>query len=103
MDRNGCPAIRHADKWVPAFAGMTGSGMQTTDNQTLSDWLDRHAGRLFVLPASLLILAFSIFPLIISAWLAMSRFKLGTGGYELKYIGWLNFKKLLFGDRKSVV
>jgi multiple sugar transport system permease protein len=67
---------------------------------SFSDWLDRHAGRLFVLPASLLILAFSLFPLIISAWLAVSRFKLGTGGYELKYIGWLNFRKLLFGSEQ---
>jgi multiple sugar transport system permease protein len=70
------------------------------DQDTFTDWLDRHAGRLFVLPASLLILAFSIFPLIISAWLAVSRFKIGAGGYELKYIGWLNFKKLLFGSEQ---
>ena len=53
----------------------------------LADWLDRHSGRLFVLPAVLLILAFSIFPLIISAWLALSRFKLAAGGYEFASSG----------------
>jgi multiple sugar transport system permease protein len=74
--------------------------MERADQPTFSDWLDRHAGRLFVLPASVLILAFSIFPLIISAWLAVSRFKIGAGGYELKYIGWLNFRKLLFGSEQ---
>ncbi len=65
-----------------------------------TDWLDRHSGRIFILPAVLLILVFSIFPLIISAWLALSRFKLGAGGYEIKFIGWLNFKKLLFGSEQ---
>ena len=79
---------------------MTVGRLQRADQPTFSDWLDRHAGRLFVLPASLLILAFSIFPLIISAWLAVSRFKMGTGGYELNYIGWLNFRKLLFGSEQ---
>lgn len=76
--------------------------MPATDLQssTFTDWLDRHSGRLFVLPASLLILAFSIFPLIISAWLAVSRFKMGVGGYELNYIGWLNFKKLFLGSEQ---
>ena len=78
------------------------SKMPATDLQssTFTDWLDRHSGRLFVLPASLLILAFSIFPLIISAWLAVSRFKMGVGGYELNYIGWLNFKKLFLGSEQ---
>jgi multiple sugar transport system permease protein len=79
---------------------MTAGKMESADHQTFTDWLDRHAGRLFVLPASLLILGFSIFPLIISAWLAMSRFKIGAGGYELKFIGWLNFRKLLFGSEQ---
>lgn len=65
-----------------------------------TDWVDRHSGRIFILPAVLLILAFSIFPLVISAWLALSRFKLGAGGYEIKFIGWLNFKKLLFGSEQ---
>ena len=67
---------------------------------SLADWLDRNSGRLFVLPAALLILAFSIFPLLISAWLALSRFRLGAGGYELKFVGLLNFRKLLFGSEQ---
>ena len=69
-------------------------------SERLDGWLDRNAGRLFLLPAVLLILAFSLFPLIISAWLALSRFKLGRGGFELKYIAELNFKKLLTGSQQ---
>lgn len=66
----------------------------------LDSFLDRNAGRLFILPAVLLILAFSIFPLIISAWLALSRFKLGRDGFTLKYIAELNFKKLFTGSQQ---
>ena len=68
--------------------------------ERVDDWLDRNAGRLFLLPAVLLILAFSIFPLVVSAWLALSRFRLGAGGFELKFIGELNFKKLLTGSQQ---
>src|SRR5437016_4003891 len=68
--------------------------------QGVADWLDRHSGRLFVFPAVLLILSFSIFPLIISAWLALSRFRLAAGGYEINFIGLLNFQKLLTGSQQ---
>jgi multiple sugar transport system permease protein len=74
--------------------------MREDGREKLSDWLDRHSGRLFVLPASLLILAFSIFPLIISAWLALSRFRLSAGGYQIRYVGPQNFRKLLFGSEQ---
>src|SRR5260221_3261765 len=67
---------------------------------SLSDWFDRQADRLFILPAVLILLTFSIFPLLISAYLALSRFQLVAGGYQLKYVGWLNFKKLLFGGEQ---
>jgi multiple sugar transport system permease protein len=76
------------------------SSKTTAPSTTFSDWLDRHAGRLFVLPACLLVLAFSIFPLIISAWMAVSRFSLTAQGPQLKFIGWLNFRKLFFGSEQ---
>jgi multiple sugar transport system permease protein len=68
--------------------------------ERLEDWLDRRSDRLFVLPAVLVILAFSIFPLLVSAYLALSRFQLVAGGYRLRFIGWLNFRKLLFGSEQ---
>jgi multiple sugar transport system permease protein len=68
--------------------------------ESFSDWLDRHAGRVFLFPAILLVLAFSIFPLIISAWLAVSRFQISSNGYDITFIGWLNFKKLIFGSQQ---
>jgi multiple sugar transport system permease protein len=66
----------------------------------LSLWLDRQSDRLFILPSVVMILAFSIFPLLISAYLALSRFQLGIGGYQLHFVGFANFAKLLFGTEQ---
>jgi len=63
-------------------------------------WLERRSDRLFILPAVLVILAFSIFPLLVSAYLALSRFQLTAGGYQLRFVGWLNFRKLLIGSEQ---
>jgi multiple sugar transport system permease protein len=53
-----------------------------------------------VLPAVIVILAFALFPLIISAYLALSRFALAPGGFTLRFIGLANFKKLLTGSQQ---
>ncbi len=53
-----------------------------------------------VLPAVIILLCFAIFPLIISAYLALSRFALAPGGFTLKFIGLSNFRKLLSGSQQ---
>ena len=55
---------------------------------------------MFILPAVLIVLAMSIFPLIVSLYLSLSRFKLAKGGFTIDFIGTLNFKKLLFGSQQ---
>ena len=67
---------------------------------TRGEWLERQAPRVMILPAVLLLLAFSLFPLITSAWLALSRFRLAPGGYDIRYVGFRNFRKLLFGSEQ---
>ena len=52
------------------------------------------------MPAVLLVLAMSIFPLLVSAYLSLSRFRFVKGGFELKFIGLLNYKKLLVGSEQ---
>jgi multiple sugar transport system permease protein len=66
----------------------------------LTEWADRHAGRIMVLPASLIILTFALFPLIVSAYLSVARFALAPGGFKLTFIGLLNYKKLLLGAQQ---
>src|SRR5450755_3963116 len=69
-------------------------------HRRLDEWLDRHSGRIMVLPAVIILLAFAIFPLIISAYLALSRFALAPGGFKLSFVGLFNFDRLLFGAQQ---
>lgn len=74
--------------------------IDTAPRPGLGERIDRHAGRLMVLPAVVILLCFAIFPLIISAYLALSRFALAPGGFTLKFIGLANFRKLLSGSQQ---
>ena len=59
--------------------------------------LDRGAAGVFILPAVAVILAFSIFPLLTSLYVSLSRLSFSQGGVELKFVGFNNYAKLLFG------
>jgi multiple sugar transport system permease protein len=74
--------------------------LKATPGPGLAERLDRHSGPIMVLPAVIILLAFAIFPLIVSAYLALSRFSLAADGFKLKFVGLLNFKKLLFGSQQ---
>jgi len=64
------------------------------------EWFDRQASTLFITPAVLLILVFSIFPLVASLIIAFSRIRLRAGGYQVRWVGFKNFEKLLFGSEQ---
>ena len=61
------------------------------------EWADRHSGRIMVLPAVVILLVFAIFPLIVSAYLSVSRFALAGGSFKLTFIGFYNYVRLLTG------
>lgn len=63
--------------------------------------LDRYAGPVFILPAVLVILAFSIFPLLASLYVSLSRLSFSQGGVELKFVGLDNYAKLVVGIDRS--
>ena len=69
----------------------------TLTEHRLSEWLDRNSGRIMILPAVLILLVFAIFPLIISAYLSLSRFALAGGSFKLTFLGDYNFRRLLVG------
>jgi multiple sugar transport system permease protein len=62
---------------------------------------ERLAGSAFILPAVLVVLLLAIFPLIISLYLSLSRFKFVRGGFQINFVGLANYKKLLFGLEKT--
>jgi multiple sugar transport system permease protein len=67
----------------------------------LSDWLDRSASNAFILPAVLVVLALAVFPLIISLYMSLTRFKFVKGGFEFQWVGFGNYEKLLAGSEQT--
>jgi len=62
---------------------------------------ERLAGNVFILPAVLVVLFLSIFPLIISLYMSLARLKFVKGGFEIKFVGLANYKKLLAGSEQT--
>ena len=67
----------------------------------LSNWLERTSGSIFLWPAVLALLFLSIFPLIVSFYISLSRFSIALGGFELKFVGLDNYNRLLFGREQT--
>jgi multiple sugar transport system permease protein len=55
----------------------------------------------FIWPALLAILFVSIFPLLASLYISLSRLKLVRGGFEFRYVGLDNFRELLAGGERD--
>ncbi len=65
-----------------------------------SEWLDRHSAQVFITPAVVMILIFSIFPLVASLVIAFSRIRLRGGAYQIRFVGFDNFAKQIFGSEQ---
>ena len=61
---------------------------------------ERYAPAIFLMPTVLVVLFASIFPLIVSLYLSLSRFRFVKGGFELKFVGFRNYNKLLLGSQQ---
>jgi multiple sugar transport system permease protein len=66
----------------------------------IAAWTDRASPSVFVMPAVLVVLALSIFPLVVSLYLSLARVKFEKGGVSINFVGLLNYKKLLFGSQQ---
>ena len=81
-------------------------GLEATSSLTgrlrrFSDYSERIAGSIFLMPAILLVLFLAIFPLIVSAYMSVSRLKFVKGGFEINFVGMANYKKLFLGSEQS--
>jgi multiple sugar transport system permease protein len=54
----------------------------------------------FIWPALLAILFVSIYPLLVSLYISMSRLKLVRGGFEFRFVGLDNFRELVTGGEQ---
>ncbi len=78
-------------------AGSVSSGkFKTVGNRS-----ERLANAAFIGPAVVVVLCFSIFPLIVSLYISLSRMSFVQGGIDLKFIGFDNYNKLINGSQKT--
>jgi multiple sugar transport system permease protein len=66
----------------------------------INRWLDNNAKTVLIAPTILIVLFLSVFPLFVSLYLSFSRFKFVRGGFEISWIGFKNYEKLLFGSEQ---
>jgi len=90
----------------PREPGLPGPAPRRTAvrlaTDTLGAWRSDGAARwLFIWPAVLLILALSLFPLVASIALSLSKLVFVPGGVKLDFIGFFNYQQLLFGLQQS--
>ena len=71
-----------------------------TGRERLSDWVDRHSVQVFIWPAVIMILVFSIFPLVASFIMALSRIRFRGGTYNVRFVWFQNFEKQFFGSEQ---
>jgi multiple sugar transport system permease protein len=69
------------------------AGRRTVGGMAASSWSDRHIGWLLVLPAALLILALSIYPLLYSVWVAFVNYDFQVPGHA--FVGLQNFREIV--------
>ena len=86
--------------------GLTGPAPPRTAARrataTLGAWRSEGAARwLFIWPAVLLILALSLFPLVASVALSVSKLVFNPGRVDLSFVGAANYQQLLFGLERS--
>ncbi|MEL6435499.1 MAG: sugar ABC transporter permease, partial [Pseudomonadota bacterium] len=89
-----------AGKAHPKPMASGGLYSQRTTFDRFNEWLDRHSRQLFITPAVVMILIFSIFPLVASLIIAFSRVRLRAGGYQSRFVGFDNFTKQIFGSEQ---
>lgn len=81
-------------------ANLAGQDHPHSRSAKMNEWIDGHARQLFIMPAVIMILIFSIFPLVASLIIAFSRIRLKAGGYQVRFVGFQNFSKQIFGSEQ---
>ena len=82
---------------MSGYVSARGFRLAASTWRPISARLDRVAGGVFILPAVVVILGFSIFPLLASLYVSLSRLSFSEGGVNLKFVGLDNYAKLITG------
>ena len=87
---------------VPQPAATGSRGLPATGTpRGLASRAERLAASAFLLPAVLALLLLSVFPLLGSLYVSLSRFRIAPGGFALSFVALANYEKLLFGAERT--
>jgi multiple sugar transport system permease protein len=77
--------------------GLEPSATPIRLSDRLMQWLDQRSSYAFLLPAVLVILCLSLFPLVLSLYISLVRLQFVQSGIQLTFVGFSNYAKLLTG------
>lgn len=97
------PALRELGLEAPRALTTAHAERARAQRPTLAALGERLARYAFLLPAVLALLFLSLFPLLASLYISLSRFDIVRGGFKLTFVGLANYKKLLFGSERTHV
>jgi multiple sugar transport system permease protein len=89
---------RHCAQTINLFTTMKASR-----SLTLAERIERATPSLFLLPAVLVVLLLSIFPLVLSLYLSFARTRFVAGGVQLDFIGLANYARFVTGIEQKVL
>lgn len=84
----------------PGSFSQVGFSVNKSPMARLGEWLDTRAGTLFITPAVVMILIFSIYPLVASLIMSFARIRMRGGGYNVRFVWFRNFEKQFFGSEQ---
>jgi multiple sugar transport system permease protein len=64
----------------------------------LNAWMDASPKNVYLLPAIAIVLFLSVFPLIVSLYLSLSNVRFVRDGFEIRFAGVNNYRRLLLGS-----
>lgn len=69
--------------------------------RTLAGAVERQSHAIFLLPAVCVLVFLSIFPLFVSLYLSLTRFRFVPGGFKLTFVGLANYLRLIVGSEQE--
>jgi multiple sugar transport system permease protein len=86
---------------VPSELGLETPVSTTAGLHAIGARSERFVRASFIWPALLVVLFLSIFPLLISLYLSLSHLEFVTGGFNIRFVGFENYRDLLFGSERT--
>jgi multiple sugar transport system permease protein len=86
---------------VPPGPGLEAPAISDVRLHAVESRSERLVQASFIWPALLVVLVLSIFPLIISLYLSLSHLEFVKGGFNVPFVGFENYRILLFGSEQS--